>query len=235
MDTAGGHDHELRTFDRSVTGQVSFVRDRTLISSPVKTDTITLDNSGPELRMIQFTTHPAGDSGTISDVRTMTPGVLFRTETMELGKTFGSDSVLDRSATGTGPDSIVYQTAQLIAVDQTVTLSTGIGPFTGCIKIARQRAARHLGSTYNRINTFCPGLGVVRQVQAILVTANAPVAKVLTQTWLKELETCDGSTGNCIQPSANANKKSPEISGLFLYLIHISLDAVVLVGFSLLA
>jgi len=186
QDTNGAFTQEERTFDRSVAGQVSFLRHRTGGISD-KMDTIVLDNSGPELRMIQFDRHATLDPNTVTESRTMTPGVLFRTETMEQGKTFGSDSLLSRDGT---PSSGVLQTAALIAVNQAVTVPAG--SYTGCIKITRHRAARHLGSTYDRINTFCPGLGLVRQLHTSFTSAG------VTETVLKELSTCD--SGACIQP-----------------------------------
>ena len=187
QDTSGAFTQEVRTFDRTVTGQVSFLRHRTGGTAD-KMDTIVLDNSGPELRMIQFDRHGTLDPNTVTESRTMAPGVLFRTETMEQGKTFGSDSLLSRDGT---PSSGVLQTAAVIAVNQSVTVPAG--SYTGCIKISRHRAARHLGQTYDRINTFCPGLGLVRQLHTSLNFSTGN-----TETVLKELSTCD--SGACTQP-----------------------------------
>ena len=186
QDTSGAFTQEVRTFDRTVTGQVSYLRHRTGGTAD-KMDTIVLDNSGAELKLIEFGRHGTLDANTVTETRTMSPGVLLRTETMEPGKTFGSDSLLSRDSVAS---SGVLQTSTLIAVNQAVTVPSG--SYTGCIKVAQHRAARHLGSTYDRINTFCPGVGLVRQLHTNWVSTG------VTETVLKELSTCDG--GACVQP-----------------------------------
>ncbi|MDH5394045.1 MAG: hypothetical protein OEY11_12725 [Gammaproteobacteria bacterium] len=194
QDTEGGYDQEVRVFNRSVAGQVSYTRNRTLTGSTVQYHTITLDNSGPELRFIKFERNDLMSPATVIETRTMSPGVLIRTENMEEGKTFGSDSAL-HSTTATPADSGVIQTTTLIASNQSVTVN-GVN-YSGCIKTARHRSSSKLGA-YDMINTLCPNVGLVRSVksQSYFDGGNLSdtVSTLKTQTVLTELLLCDGAT-----------------------------------------
>ncbi|MDH5426516.1 MAG: hypothetical protein OEY29_16135 [Gammaproteobacteria bacterium] len=193
QDTEGEYDREVRVFNRSVAGQVSYTRNRTLTGSTVQYNTITLDNSGAELRFTEYKRHNPTTLA-VAETRTMTPGVLIRTESMEEGKTFGSDSAL-HSTTATPADSGVIQTTTLISSNQSVTVN-GVN-YSGCIKTARHRSSSKLGA-YDMINTLCPNVGLVRSVksQSYFNGGNLSdtVSTLKTQTILTELLLCDGAT-----------------------------------------
>ena len=206
-DTNGGYDKEIRTFTRVPGVSVSFTRERTLYDDVNLIDvrqqyhTITFDVSGSEMLFTKFEGHNKSSLAVV-ETRTMTPGVTFRTETMELGKTFGSDSYLTWSRTdGTSGSSAVNQTVTLISANQTVTVNGKT--YNGCIKIARHRNSTKV-NTYDAINTHCPGVGMVRSVTTQLsFTAGdfVSVAPTLsTQSILLELSACNGDIANCVQP-----------------------------------
>ena len=59
---------------------------------------------------------------TLKETRTMTPGVVFRTENMEVGKTFGSYSSLSSSKAGL---SSVIQSVTLLDIEDVTVLDKG--------------------------------------------------------------------------------------------------------------
>lgn len=189
VDTSNAYNREVRTYDRSVPGQVSYTRDRSLANVTIQYNTITLDNNGPELLFTKLEKHDPANTTTILETRTMEPGVTLRTETMEEGKTFGSDSYLFSNTKG---GSGVIQTTTLIASNQGITVPAGT--YTGCIKIARHRSSSRLGGTYDRINTFCPNVGLVRQYHAheYYDASATPAPAIKTRTIIKELINCNG-------------------------------------------
>lgn len=184
IDTNGSYDTEVRTFTRSP-GLVSYTRDRSLDSVRTQYHTITLDNSGPELLFTKFEGHSPINIDVIGNTITMTPGIAMRTETMEIGKNFGSASV----AISTLPEtSAVLQTSSLLAANVNVTVNAV--NYTGCISVARHRAATRLGGRHDSVSTFCPGVGLVQVIQVLDSTPQRSV--------IKDLSTCNGTT--CSQP-----------------------------------
>ena len=155
------YDTEVRTYDRSIPGIVSYSRDRKVGGAGgvgVNYSVITMDKSGEELLLIKLERY-SNNGLTLKETRTMTPGVVFRTENMEVGKTFGSYSSLDSSKAGL---SSVIQSVTLLGVED---VTVPAGSFTDCIKLIRHRNSERLGGEYDRINWFCPNnVGLVKSV-----------------------------------------------------------------------
>ena len=189
------YDTEIRTFDRiSVPGQVSYTRDRRTDGGTIafRYHTITVDNSGSELLFKVLTTHDAtatDPSTVITETKTITPGLISRTESMELGKVYGSDVTV---ASDINVDAFVVQTSALIAVNQSVSVAGG--SFSGCIKISRHRSGNTLGETHQQISTFCPNVGLVKQIFSKVFYDASP--EIRTHTTVKELSTCDNNLCN---------------------------------------
>jgi len=155
------YDTEVRTYDRTIPGIVSYSRDRKVGGAGgvgVNYSVITMDKSGDELLLTKFERY-SSNGLTLKETRTMTPGVVFRTENMGVGKTFGSYSSLDSSKAGL---SSVIQSVTLLGVED---VTVPAGSFTGCIKLLRHRNSERLGGEYDRINWFCPNnVGLVKSV-----------------------------------------------------------------------
>jgi len=186
IDSAGIYDKELRTFTRT-SGQVSYTRDRSLSSARTQYQTIYLDTSGTDLLFTKLEGHSPVNITVIGDIRTMTPGVKMRTESMEIGKSFGSGSVLSSTFAGT---SAVIQTSILLAADVNITVNAV--DYTGCIQISRHRAATRLGARHDTVSTFCPGVGLVQQLQVF-----EPTTDTVQRSVIKEVLTCNSTT--CVQ------------------------------------
>ena len=155
------YDTEVRHYDRTLPGQISYARNRKVggvYGLGVNFSVVTMDNSGSELNLSKFERY--NNAGTkLKETRTLTPGVVFRTESMEPGKTFGSYSKLNSSKAG---ESSVIQTVTLLGLEDVVVPA---GSFTSCLKIHRHRNSERLGGEYDRINWFCPnGIGLAKQV-----------------------------------------------------------------------
>jgi len=185
-DSSASYDTELRTFTRT-TGQVSYTRDRSLSSVRSQYQTIYLDNSGIDLLFTKIEGHSPIDITVIGNTNTMVPGVKMRTETMEIGKSFGSGSVLSSTLNGT---SAVVQTSILLAAD--VNIAVNSVNYTGCIQVSRHRVATRLGGRHDSVSTFCPGVGLVQEIQLV-----EPTTDTIQRSIVKELSTCNSTT--CIQ------------------------------------
>jgi len=185
-DTAAAYDTELRTFTRT-TGQVSYTRDRSLSSVRSQYQTIYLDNSGTDLLFTKIEGHSPIDITVIGNTNTMIPGVKMRTETMEIGKSFGSGSVLSSTLNGT---SAVVQTSILLAAD--INLTVNSVDYSGCIQISKHRVATRLGGRHDSVSTFCPGVGLVQEIQLV-----EPTTDTIKRSVIKELLTCNSTT--CVQ------------------------------------
>jgi len=196
MDTRGKYVSEIRTFDRSVPGQVSYLRDRIKANNTrLKLDTIVLDVSGADAKLVGFKTHDKVTEAVVNDM-TISPGLVGRTESMQIGKTFGNDVKVTINDLVGGLTSTGYtqQRVVLLASNQTVTVPAGT--FTGCIKLSRHRSGGVLGDTFDRTNTHCPGVGLVKQIDSrVFYDTVSPAIK--THTTVKELATCDA--GACVQ------------------------------------
>lgn len=155
------YDTEVRRYDRTQPGIVSYSRDRKLggiNGSGVNYSVITLDKSTDKLLLSKFQRY-SNNGLTLKETRTMTPGVVFRTENMQIGKTFGSYSSLDSTKAGL---SSVIQSVTLLGLDD---VTVPAGSFTGCLKLLRHRNSERLGGVYDRINWFCPdNVGLVKSV-----------------------------------------------------------------------
>ena len=195
---------EIQTFTRSP-GIVSYTRNR-IKSNGVDTwkyETITLATSlePDEIKFTERKGHPVNagtpDPLTTSWTETLSPGHISRTGAMEQGKVFGSDvSVSYDDYLNPVSSSVSIQTGALIAVNQTVTVPAGT--FTDCIKTSITRSGIKAGGSLMRINTYCAGAGLVKQIQTKRfhndnnsgtggLLTNQPV---LTQTFVKELSSC---------------------------------------------
>lgn len=195
---------EIQTFTRSP-GIVSYTRNR-IKSNGVDTwkyETITLATSlePDEIKFTERKGHPVNagtpDPLTTSWTETLSPGHISRTGAMEQGKIFGSDvSVSYDDYLNPVSSSVSIQTGALIAVNQTVTVPAGT--FTDCIKTSITRSGIKAGGSLMRINTYCAGAGLVKQIQTKRfhndnnsgtggLLTNQPV---LTQTFVKELSSC---------------------------------------------
>ncbi len=189
-DTRNKYDSEIRIFDRSVSGRVSYTRERLLNTNRIKYNTIMVDNSGPELLFVEFKSHD-NSSLAVTNTQIINNGLISRTENMEIGKTFGSDATVVSS--NGAVDAYTVQTSSLLSVNQSVTVPAG--SFTGCIKVARHRSGNTLGTTNDLINTFCPGVGLVKQVFS-KVFYNTSSPSIRTEITVKELSSCNG--GACV-------------------------------------
>lgn len=155
------YDTEVRHYDRTAPGQVSYTRNRKIggvYGAGVNFSVVTTDDSGSELKLTKFERY--NNAGTVlKETRTLTPGVVFRTENMEVGNTFGSYSKLNSSKVG---ESSVIQSVTLLGLEDVVVPA---GSYSSCIKILRHRNSERLGGEYDRINWFCPnGIGLAKQV-----------------------------------------------------------------------
>lgn len=162
------YDTEVRHYDRSIPGQTSYSRDRKQGGENgvgVNYSVITLDTTGNELLLTKL--ERFNNAGTVlKETRTMTPGVTFRTENMEIGKGFGSYSSLNSSKAG---DSSVIQSVTLLGLED---VTVPAGSYAACLKILRHRNSSRLGGIYDRINWFCPnGVGLAKQVTMTSTTA----------------------------------------------------------------
>lgn len=171
-------DTEVRTFDRTITNQVSFSRDRSLSGARTQYHTITLDDTG-DLLLTKFEVHNTTTLA-VTETRTLTPGITLRTENMEIGKTFGSASLLTSDTNG---DSAVIQTTALLGVED---ITVPMGSYTGCLKIMRDRNSERLGSNHKRIGWYCAGQGLVKQVE-VREQWNGTLGKFLTYSTFWEL------------------------------------------------
>ena len=110
------YDTEVRYYDRTVPGQTSYSRNQKQGGENgigVNYSVITLDTTGNKLSLTKF--ERFNNAGTVlKETRTMTPGVTFRTENMEIGKGFGSYSSLNSSKAGT---SSVIQSVTLLDLE----------------------------------------------------------------------------------------------------------------------
>ena len=179
-DSAGVYNKEIKTYDWSVSGQYSFTRDRLLNSTRVFYHTLKFDLTD-DRRLVEVKIHSPSTLSVV-DTRTMAPGILFDKSAMHLGKTFGSDSTLTSTTSGI---SGVYQLGTLINSNVTVTVPAGT--FTSCIQVSMMRSASNLATRHNTINTFCPNLGLVRQLYTEPDYTNDSVRSVI-----KELSLCNG-------------------------------------------
>jgi len=192
---------EIQTFTRSP-GIVSHTRNRIKPNGidTWKYATITLDNSGDELLLVEKKDHPVNagtpDPSTATYTETLSPGHIARTTTMEKGGVFGSDVAISYDD-GVNPVRTTFsiQTGALIAVNQTVTVPAGT--FTGCIKTSTNRSGINSGGSLQRINTFCPGAGLVKQIQTKKFyndnndgLGSTTQSSVITHTFMKELSSC---------------------------------------------
>jgi len=195
-DSRGKYDSEIRTFDRSVSGRVSYLRDRVhSVNGRFKLDTIVLDNSGSELKFVGLKARNKFTGDVIADIA-IDPGLVARTASMQIGKTFGSDVKVTINDLVAGVTSTAYtqQRVVLVAANQTVTVPAG--QFTGCIKLSSHRSGNALGETFDRTSTHCPSVGLVKQVQSrVFYDSVAPGIK--THTTVQELASCD--SGACVQ------------------------------------
>ena len=190
-DTSTGstaRDKELRTFTRPA-GQVVFTRDRTLAGTTVEYHTITLNNTGP-LLFEKYEVHDIANTSTITETRTMVPGVLSRTENMEVGKVFGSASKLTSSTAGI---SGVIQSGSLMAANQNITVNSV--PYTDCISTSRTRVSTKLGN-FSVVDTYCANVGLVSRLELRGYVTSAGT-KIAQRSILTELEMCNGAT--CVQ------------------------------------
>ena len=196
VDSRGKYVSEVRTFDRSVSGQVSYLRDRRKADdSRFKLDTIVLDTSGADLKFIGFKNHDKVTEAVTSNM-TIAPGLVARTENMQIGKTSGSDVKVTINDVIAGTTSTAYtqQRVVLLAANQTVNVPAG--QFTGCIKLSNHRSGNALGETFDRTSTHCPSVGLVKQVHSrVFYDSVSPGIK--THTTVTELATCDA--GACVQ------------------------------------
>jgi len=183
VDSSGIYDNEVRTFTRT-SGQVSYTRDRSLSSARTQYQTIYLDTSGTDLLFTKIEGHSPVNITVIGNTNTMTPGVKMRTESMEVGKSFGSGSVLSSTLNGT---SAVVQTSILLAAN--VNLTVNSVDYNGCIQVSRHRAATRLGGRHDSVSTFCPGVGLVQEIQLI-----EPTTDTIQRSIIKKLSTCNGTT-----------------------------------------
>lgn len=186
MDTSAKRDAEFRTFTRPA-GQVVFTRDRTLAGTTVEYHTITLNNTN-SLVFEKYEVHDPLNTASITETRTMVPGVLSRTENMEVGKVFGSQSMLTSTTAGI---SGVIQTGVLTDVNQNVTVNSV--DYTGCITVSRTRVSTKLGN-FSTVSTICPSVGVVSRLE---LRSYVNGTKIAQRSILSELSLCDGTT--CVQ------------------------------------
>ena len=172
------YDTEVRHYDRTLPDQYSYARNRKQggeFGIGVNFSVVTLDTSGDELTLTKFERY--NNSGIVlKETRTMSPGVVFRTESMETGKSFGSYSSLNSSKKGI---SSVIQSVTLLGLEDVVVPA---GSYTACLKILRHRNSERLGGEYDRINWFCPnGVGLAKQV-TMTNTQTATVMELTSMT-----------------------------------------------------